>query len=725
MKTLRRLLLFALLFLPACGLLVDPTPQRTSVPTWTLPFKLTDTPAPLPTATAPSPVLMGAPAIPTETETPTLIAVTPTPSPTARPGIDPTLGATTPDPSATHELPIPSPAPQRRLDKDVVNLLLLGRDTARGARSYRTDVIILASINKAENSVTLLSIPRDLFVYIPGWTMNRINTAAQRGDDIRYPGGGVALLEQTILYNLGIPIHGWVRIDFQGLKDVVDILGGVEVPVSCQITEWRLKDDSYSLTDEDPDHWELYTVEPGVVRMDGVYALWYARSRKKSSDFDRSHRQHQVLRAMFDKALQLEVLPKIPDLYAQYIQIVDTDLGLGDILQFAPLAARLDRSRIKSRFIGRDQVFPWVASTGAQVLLPDVEGISRLLDEAFEPPSANVLTREPIQVEIWNGTPNADWAVLAADNLQWAGLAPVVGKADAANYTTTTIYDYTTSPKGKGAARGELLRLFGVGDANVIAAPDPNAKYPFRVVLGADYQSCPAQVRAVRPTPTPHAATVIAIEKIAHAAAIVGSPPPTDGDLTEWTYWPYAVDKPAYGQENWQSLDDLSAVWSAAWDDQYLYLAVKVRDEAFVKMAHGDQIYKQDSLEIWINTDPGNRSNVLGSKDFQLGVAPGPNAPEHAEAWLWLPTDEAHPVGDVLMATQLQPDGYHLEVKIPWSNFHVLPFAGEGFAFTLALNDDDSPGGPEQETQLTNVEGAKLTDPLTWGILVLDAPAGP
>jgi anionic cell wall polymer biosynthesis LytR-Cps2A-Psr (LCP) family protein len=77
--------------------------------------------------------------------------------------------------------------------------------------------MIIASINNTANAVTLLTLPRDLFVYIPGWTMNRINTAAAHGDAVGYPGGGMALLEQTILYNLGIPIHGWAGW-FQGLR---------------------------------------------------------------------------------------------------------------------------------------------------------------------------------------------------------------------------------------------------------------------------------------------------------------------------------------------------------------------------------------------------------------------------------------------------------------------------------------------------------------------------
>src|SRR5207302_1371634 len=131
-------------------------------------------------------------------DTPTAAAPTdtPAPSPTARPGIDPTLGASSPDPLLVPDLPIPPPVDQLHLDKNIVNILLIGRDTDRSATSYRTDVMIVVSINKAANSVTLLTIPRDLFVYIPGWTMNRINTAAVHGDATGYPGGGVALLEQ-------------------------------------------------------------------------------------------------------------------------------------------------------------------------------------------------------------------------------------------------------------------------------------------------------------------------------------------------------------------------------------------------------------------------------------------------------------------------------------------------------------------------------------------------
>jgi LCP family protein required for cell wall assembly len=656
-----------------------------------------------------------------------------TPTPTARPGIDPTLGAATPDPFATLVTPIPEPMQQLFLEKDIVNILLLGRDTAKGSKSYRTDVIIVVSVNKPANSVTLLTIPRDLFVYIPGWTMNRINTASGHGDAIGYPGGGVALLEQTILYNLGIPIHGWARIDFAGFKQVIDVLGGVEVPVSCTMQDWRLKDPYDPNMDvQNADNWHLYTVAPGLQRMDGDLALWYARSRKRSSDYDRSRRQHQVLRAMFEKGLQLNMLPKAPDFYNQYIQIVDTDLGIGDVLQFVPLAANLSNTRIKSRFIGREHVWSWTTPQGAAVLLPDRAAISALLNEAFQPPAANVLERTGPSVEIWNGTPSADWSALATDNLAWAGIIPVLGQADRTDYPTTTLFDFSTSPKT--SIRSELQRIFHVSDTNVVAAPDPNAAHPYRIVLGADYNSCVKPTHTVHATPTPEPGQepepVVDEADVVHAAPVGEPPPSVDGDLTEWAALVYGSKQVDFGAQNWQDAADASASWNIAWDDQYLYIAARVKDDVFTRgeTATGENLFRGDSLELWVSIDPGSRTDKLSEREFQLGISPGDlnSGAPNPEAYLWLPQPyKGQPLEGMQVASRKIEGGYDLEAAVPWSAFHLVPFPVQGFGFALAVNDDDTPGSAEQESQVTNVTDAKLTDPRSWGVLVLDPLAGP
>ena len=156
-----------------------PSPVRTSVPTWTLPFGASATPIPDNTGVAPGPETTTTPGQATAEAT---AAVPGTVTPTARPGIDPTLGAVAPDPFAELVTPIPEPMPQLFLDEGVYNILLLGRDTSRDSGTYRTDVMIVVSINKTANAVTMLTLPHDLFVYIPGWTMNRLNTAAAHGE---------------------------------------------------------------------------------------------------------------------------------------------------------------------------------------------------------------------------------------------------------------------------------------------------------------------------------------------------------------------------------------------------------------------------------------------------------------------------------------------------------------------------------------------------------------
>ncbi len=721
----------------ACSPAPVPPPTRSSrtpVPTWTLPFGLTsnpgDTATPVQIQVTPGLAVVATSTVdaPTAVDAPATATAIPSPSPTARPGIDPTLGAALPDPFTPLELPVPEPMPQLHLDKDVVNILLLGRDTERSSGSYRTDVMIVVSINKDANSVTMLTIPRDLFVYIPGWTMSRINTAAGYGDAIGYAGGGVALLEQTILYNLGIPIHGWARVDFAGFKNLVDIIGGVDVPVSCAMQDWRLKDPT--LDDQNPDNWALYTVEPGLEHMDGSLALWYARSRKRSSDFDRSRRQHQVLRAIFDKALSLHMLTKVPELYSQYVQIVDTDLGLGDLLQFVPLAAQMDHARIKSRFIGRDQVFPYTTSQGAAVLLPNRDAITSLLAEAFRPPADNVLAREAPAVEVWNGTPYQDWTVLAADNLAWDGITPVAGQADGASYTTSLLYDFTTSAKG--SLRPELQRLFNIADTNVVAQPDAGATYPYRVILGGDYVACVKPQAIIRTMPTPWAAggpSGLQGDNIVHAAAVIGTPPGIDGDLAEWTYFDYSLQAPSFGADQWEDSGDLSARWNTAWDEEYLYLALNISDRDFVQLARGQDLFKGDGLEVWfdaqLSADAGTRQ--LSPDDFQLGLSPGDlTSPLGSpEAYLWYPAAEAKPVQAVLIEARRRDGGYTLEAAIPWNLFHVTPKAGQTYGLALALNDDDTPGSAEQQTQVTNRKDQKLADPATWGVLVLEAPPKP
>ncbi len=466
----------ALWGLAACEL--ASTPAVTAAPATATPRLSTEAPQAVDSATL---------LPPTETPPP---ADTATPTPTSQTKGEPTLGYynITPAANATLVTPFPTPVTPVQLDKDLVNILLIGTDYRAAENAFRTDTLIIVSINKATGGVTLLSIPRDLYVYVPTWGMQRINRAYNDGETSNYAGGGPGLLEQTILYNLGIPIHYYALANFDGFRRIVDTVGGIDVPVNCQLTEYKIKD--WSLDESDPASYELYTQPAGVAHMDGALALWFARARPVGGDFFRSYRQRQVLRAIYHTALDADMIPQIPDLYANFNEVVKTDIGLWEIMPLTPLAAQLQDAQLRSLHIGPNQTTAWITPRGDDVLLPRPGAMQALVREAFTPPSANQLARPVTVVEIWNITANPDLARLAAETLANEGFTPIAGAPDgSAVYPQTTLVDFTTSSKG--SPLNKLQSYLHVADASVVAQPDPNSPAPFRVILADDYNPCP------------------------------------------------------------------------------------------------------------------------------------------------------------------------------------------------------------------------------------------
>ncbi len=117
-------------------------------------------------------------------------------------------------------------------------------------------------------------------------------------------------------------------------------------------------------------------------------ALWYARSRKKSSDFDRGRRSQEVLRALYARAMQVDAFGKIPQLYNDFSSAVITDLNLEGILKLSPLALHLTNADIRSYYIGREDVTGWMTPGGASVLLPNGPAVQSLLQQALSPTHA-------------------------------------------------------------------------------------------------------------------------------------------------------------------------------------------------------------------------------------------------------------------------------------------------------------------------------------------------
>ena len=241
MKRCFHLLLLSGYLLAGCGAFAPSNNAQAA-----LPFTLvtaapnaSPTPTPFqPLPLSPTATFQPSPTFDPSTATPTVPPPTETPIPT----IDPNILINTLVPFSTIEASGNSQVLNN--GQETVNFLLIGSDRRSGT-SFRTDTMVIAILRPNEGQVSLISIPRDLWVSIPGWENQRINTAYQHGISVDYPGGGPGLLKDTIQYNLGIRIDHTAMVDFDGFRQIVDTLGGVDVPVSCAYTDWRLIDPSF------------------------------------------------------------------------------------------------------------------------------------------------------------------------------------------------------------------------------------------------------------------------------------------------------------------------------------------------------------------------------------------------------------------------------------------------------------------------------------------------
>jgi LCP family protein required for cell wall assembly len=273
----------------------------------------------VPTASAPTehptaaPALNIAPAATAPLE-PTLTLAPTRPPPTA----------TQPQPTATliPTLPPPTPTPPAPPAGGPLTVLLLGSDERPGETDpARTDSIIVARIDPHSGRVALLSLPRDLWVEIPGYGNARINAANVWGVIYNAPEGGLGLAQKTVSHLLGIPIDYTIHINFQGFIGAIDALGGVTVDVPAE-----LYDDQFPTMDYG------YTVAhflPGTQHMDGAAALMYSRIRHPDSDFARMRRQQAVVVAAMSRIREqnpLQTLKSLEDVTAALRGFVQTDL---------------------------------------------------------------------------------------------------------------------------------------------------------------------------------------------------------------------------------------------------------------------------------------------------------------------------------------------------------------------------------------------------------------
>ena len=289
---------------------------------------------------------------------------------TVKASADPTQAPGLGDESGQTDEPAATPSPtEDTLEKPEgqVNILLLGSDIRPNDGGFRTDVIMWVSLNPRDGYVSIVSFPRDLFVSIPGWGGNRINTAFQYG--------GFELLADTFEANFGVRPDNYVMVDFTGFKTVIDDLGGIDVYAAQNLTDTCAKWINAS---------GYCSVGPGLVHMNGEVALWYARSRYSTSDIDRARRAQEVSEAIFDRLVSLNALVRAPELYNAYVTYVQTDVSLNQVIGLLPFASKINENRdIRNYVVDYNYAYDWITAAGAQVLIPDYNAIESLMIEAL------------------------------------------------------------------------------------------------------------------------------------------------------------------------------------------------------------------------------------------------------------------------------------------------------------------------------------------------------
>jgi len=379
--------------------------------------------------------------------------------------------------------------------KERVTILLLGVDKREGEHGpWRTDTMILGTIDPESKTAGMLSIPRDLWVPIPGSGESRINSANFIGDRDNYPGGGPALAKKTVEYNLGVSVHYYVLLDFDGFEKIIDTIGGIDVNVERTLHDERYPDPS----PDDPNRVRTIHFEAGLQHMDGKAALEYARSRLSTSDFDRSHRQMQIILAVREQALRFNLIPRVPELMVTLADIVQTDLQPGNIITLARLGGEIEQENLKSAIIDHTMTVEHVTPSGAQVLLPVREKIRPVVEDLFTSPTAppspqpqvvpveqiDRLAQEGAKIVVQNGTPTGNLAAQTAAFLKEQGYHVVeFSDADRFDYPQSIIIDYT----GKEYTIQSLAVLFNVTPENIRRSPNLKSEVDIRLIVGQDF----------------------------------------------------------------------------------------------------------------------------------------------------------------------------------------------------------------------------------------------
>lgn len=371
-----------------------------------------------------------------------------------------------------------------------INVLVLGVDSREWEANNgppRTDTMILMTLDPGTQTAGMLSLPRDLWVEVPGYGAAKINQAYFFGEADQIYGGGAGLAMDTVENFLDVSIDYYIKVDFNTFVTVVDEIGGLklDIPYSIGIT---------------PLAGQTTVLQPGVQTLPGDLALAYARARNTDGgDLDRNVRQQQVIMAVRDRLLDFNLLPsliqKSPVIYQQVSAGVQSNLTLKQAIQIAWIARQVPREQIQQAAIGFDEVIYSYSPGGLFILVPIMEEIYAMRDDFFggqlaitPTVMAGVDDQERMQgeaaaVSVLNGT--SMFGLAANTEVYLTELGVTVGEIGNATelYPESILIDYT----GKPGTVDYLSSVFRIPVQRIHHSYEPENPTDVTVILGADW----------------------------------------------------------------------------------------------------------------------------------------------------------------------------------------------------------------------------------------------
>ncbi|UCF27345.1 MAG: LCP family protein [Chloroflexota bacterium] len=370
-----------------------------------------------------------------------------------------------------------------------INVLVMGLDSREEDNDDipRTDTMILFSLDPESRTAGMLSIPRDLWVEIPGFDHNKINTAYRLGEVYNTAERGPGLVLSTVEELLGMEINYYAMVDFAAFEDFIDELGGVTIQVPKKIVIDPLGKHNTTI------------LKKGEHVLPGELALAYARSRNTSgSDFDRAERQQQVVMAIRERILSAELLPSLiqnaPALYETLSSGISSNLTLMQLVRLAWIAQQISEENIHRGVIGVDQVDFAFSYDGQDILRPLPDEIRKLRDEIFTltgPPipmavqvsSQELVDEEYADVMVLNGTFTPGLAAQTAEYLRVSGLNTIEPGNANELYQVTTIIDYTGNPN----TVKKIVELMSIAPEHIYHRYDVAGQADIVVITGDDW----------------------------------------------------------------------------------------------------------------------------------------------------------------------------------------------------------------------------------------------